>query len=68
MAFTTVDGSWYYIDSNGRSHQITLKGDMGYWPGKGEPAWTSPSQSSESKKLTEYDVIDQQDDEENNAG
>lgn len=67
MAYITVDGSWHYIDSNGRLHQITLKRDTGCWSMEGLN-WTLPSQSSESKKLAEYDVIDQQDDEENNAG
>ena len=67
MAFITGDGSWYYVDTNGQRHMITLKSDMGYWAREGEITWTSPSQNSESKKLAEYDVIDQQDDEERNA-
>ena len=63
MAFITGDGCWYYVDTNGQRHMITVTGDWGHW----ESFWKPPPQNSESKKLAEYDVIDQQDDEERNA-
>jgi len=63
MAFIMGDGCWYYVDTNGQRHMITV----GHWSEGGDHPWKLPSQSSESKKLAEYDVIDQQDDEERNA-
>lgn len=68
MAFTAFAGEWYYVDANGQRHKIMLKGDMGFWAKDSDLVPKPPSQSSESKKLAEYDVIDQQDDEESNAG